>query len=106
MKKNYLLTTIVALLTGDEIADKATSNTRHLPAQGAAPQMEGCLACQTSRGLRHDVRVVVVPRVQSHLRVEPTEQEVGAPLGAGWSCPLDLEAGMIQSFSLLISFFY
>jgi hypothetical protein len=52
------------------------------------------------------VRVVVVPRVQSHLRVEPTEQEVGAPLGAGWSCPLDLEAGMIQSFSLLISFFY
>jgi hypothetical protein len=33
----YLLTTIVVLLTSDEAANKATSNARHLPDQGAAP---------------------------------------------------------------------
>jgi hypothetical protein len=86
--KNYLLTTIVVLLTGNEAADKATSDTRHLFDQGAAPLREDCLAGQRSGSLGRDVRVVVVLGVQSHLRVEPsepTEQEVGAPLRGGRS---------------------
>jgi hypothetical protein len=65
------------------------------------------LAGQRSRGLGRDVRVVVVPGVQSHLRVEPaqpTEQEVSAPLQGGRSRPQDPEAGTIQYFSLLINF--
>jgi hypothetical protein len=60
MKKNYLLTTIVVLLAGDEVADKATSDARHLPDQRAAPSREGCLAGKRSGGLGRDVRVVVV----------------------------------------------
>jgi hypothetical protein len=86
----YLLTTIVVLLAGDEAANKATSDARHLPDQGAAPSRKGCLASQRSRGLGHDVRVVVFPGDQSHLRAEPTEpteQEVGAPLRGGRSRP-------------------
>jgi hypothetical protein len=79
----YLLTTIVVLLTGDEATDKAKLDATHLPNQGAAPSREGCLAGQRSGGLGCDVRVVVVPGVQSHLRielVEPTEKVIGAPL--------------------------
>jgi hypothetical protein len=78
----YLLTTIVVLLAGDEAA--AT----HLPNQGAAPSRECCLASQRSGGLGHDVRVVVVPGVQSHLKTEPAEpaKKGGAPLRGGWSC--------------------
>jgi hypothetical protein len=109
MKKNYLLTTIIVLLVGDEVADKATSDATHLPGQGAAPSREGCLAGQRSRGLGCDVRVVVILKVQSHLRAEPakpTEQEVGAPLRGRRSHPQDPEVGMIQSFSLLVSFSY
>jgi hypothetical protein len=86
----YLLTTIVVLLTSDEVVDKATSDARHLPNQEAAPSKEGCLAGQRSRGLERDVRVVVVPRVQNHLRAESaelTEQEVSAQLRGGRSCP-------------------
>jgi hypothetical protein len=72
----------------------------------SAPSREGCLVGQRSGGLRRDVRVVVVPRVQSHLRAEPaelTEKVIGAPLRSGQSCPQDPEAGMIQSsvFSLV-----
>jgi hypothetical protein len=81
--KNYLLTTIVVLLAGDEAADKATLHARHLPDQGVAPLREGCLAGQRSGGLGRDVQVVVIPKDQSHLRakpVEPTKQEFGAPL--------------------------
>jgi hypothetical protein len=63
----YLLTTIVVLLKGDEAFDKAKSDAPHLPDQGAAPSREGCLAGQKSRGLGRDVRVVVIPGVQSHL---------------------------------------
>jgi hypothetical protein len=102
------LITIVVLLTGDEATNEATSDARHLSDQGVAPSREGCLDGQRSGGLGCDVRVVVVPRVQSHLRAElaePTEQEVGAPLQGGRSCSQDLEAGMIQSFSFLVSFF-
>jgi hypothetical protein len=51
----YLLTTIVVLLTGDEAVNKATSDARHLPNQGAAPLREGCLADQRSGGLGRDV---------------------------------------------------
>jgi hypothetical protein len=79
----YLLTTIVVLLTGDEATDKAKLDATHLPNQGVAPSREGCLAGQRSGGLGCDVRVVVVPGVQSHLRtelVEPTEKVIGAPL--------------------------
>jgi hypothetical protein len=97
------------LLTGDEAADKAISDARHLPDQGVAPSREGSLADKRSGGLGHDVRMVVVPEVQSHLRAElaqPTEQEVGAPLRGRRSCPQDPEAGMIQSFSLIVSFLY
>jgi hypothetical protein len=73
MKFFYLLTTIIVLLIGDEAVDKATSDARHLPDQGATPSREGCLAGQRSGGLGCDVRVVVVPRVQSHLRAELTK---------------------------------
>jgi hypothetical protein len=82
----YLLTTIVVLLAGDEAADKAKSDAKHLPDQGATSSREGCLACQRSGGLGHDVRVVVIPRVQSHLRAEPAEpieKAIGAPLRSG-----------------------
>jgi hypothetical protein len=108
-EKKYLLTTIVVLLAGDEAADKATSDARHLPNQGAAPSWEGCLAGQTFGGLGCDVQVVVVPGVQSHRRAEPTEltkQEVDAPLWGGWSRLQDPEVGTIQSFYLLVSFLY
>jgi hypothetical protein len=54
-EKNYLLTTTVVLLVGDEAADKATSDARHLPDQGAAPLGEGCFAGQRSEGLGCDV---------------------------------------------------
>jgi hypothetical protein len=67
------------------------------------------LAGQRSGGLGRDVRVVVVPEVQSHLRAEPTEpieQAVGATLRGGRSRPQDPEAGTIQYFSLLVSFLY
>jgi hypothetical protein len=37
----YLITTFVVLLTGDEVADKATSSTKHLPDQGVAASREG-----------------------------------------------------------------
>jgi hypothetical protein len=55
------------------------------------------------------VQVVNVRRVQSHLIAEPTEpieQAVGAPLQGERSHPQDTEAGMIQSFSLPVSFSY
>jgi hypothetical protein len=55
------------------------------------------------------VRVVDVHGVQSHLRAEsaePTEQAVSAPLWGGRSDLQDLEGGMIQSFSILVSFSY
>jgi hypothetical protein len=55
------------------------------------------------------VREVDVYGVQSHLRAEPTkptEQAVGAPLRGGRSHLPDPEAGMIESFSLLINFSY
>jgi hypothetical protein len=105
----YCLTTIVVLLAGDEAIDKAKSNVTHIPDQGAAPSREGCLAGQRSGGLRHDVRVVVVPGVQSHLRTklaEPTEKGIDAPLWGRRSRPQDPEAGMIQSFCLLVSVSY
>jgi hypothetical protein len=105
----YLLTTIVVLLVGDEAVDKAKLDITHLPDQGAAPSREGCLAGQRSRGLGRDVRVVVIPGVKSHLRIElaePTEKAVGAPLWGGRSHPQDPEAGTIQSFCLLVSFLY
>jgi hypothetical protein len=108
MKKIYLLAIIVVLLSGDEAADKAKLDAKHLPDQGAAPSKEGCLVGQRSGGLGHDVRVVIIPGVQSHLRVEPvepTEKVVSAPLWSGWSRLQDPEAGMIQSFYLLVSFF-
>jgi hypothetical protein len=82
----YLLTTIVVLLVGDEAVDKAKLDATHLPDQGAAPSREGCLAGQRSGGLGRDMRVVVVPKVQSHFRIELTEQtekDVGAPLRGG-----------------------
>jgi hypothetical protein len=94
----YLLTTIVVLLASDEAVDKAKSNMTHQPNQGAAPSREGCLAGQRSRGLGHDVRVVVALRVQSHLRTEPgelIEKAIGAPLRDGRSHLQDPEAGMI-----------
>jgi hypothetical protein len=61
--KNYLLTVIVVLLTSDEAVDKATSDARHLPDQGASPSRECSLASQRSECLGRDVRVVVVPEV-------------------------------------------
>jgi hypothetical protein len=109
MKMFYLLTTIVVLLAGDEAADRATLDTRHLPDQGAAPSRKGCMAGQRYGGLGRDVRVMIIIGVQSHLRAEmaePIEQEVGAPLRGGRSRPQDLEASMIQSFSFFISFSY
>jgi hypothetical protein len=105
----YLLTTIVVLLTGDEVADKAKSDTTHLPDQGAAPSREGCLAGQRSGGLGRNVRVVVVSGVQSHLRTKPTElteKVVGTPLRGGRSRSQDPEVGTIPSFCLLASFSY
>jgi hypothetical protein len=63
MKKIYLLIIIVVLFIGDEAADKAKSDAKHLPDQGAAPSREGCLAGQRSRGLGCGVRVVVIPGV-------------------------------------------
>jgi hypothetical protein len=67
------------------------------------------LAGQRSGGLGRDVRVVDVHRVQSHLKAElaePIEQVVGAPLQGGQLRSQDLEAGMIHSFSLSLSFSY
>jgi hypothetical protein len=64
-EKKYLLTTIVVLLVGDEAADKATSDARHLPDQRATPSREGCLAGQRSGGLGRDVRVVVIPEFRA-----------------------------------------
>jgi hypothetical protein len=55
MKNIYLLTTTVVVLTGDEAVNKATSDARHLPNQGATPLREGCLADQRSGGLGRDV---------------------------------------------------
>jgi hypothetical protein len=55
------------------------------------------------------MRVVGVHRVQSPLIAEltqPMEEGIGAPLWHGWSHPQDLEAGMIYSFSVSISFSY
>jgi hypothetical protein len=105
----YLITIFVVLLTGVEEADKATSDTRHLPDQEVAASRESWLASQRSRGLEHDVQVVDIHGVQSHLRAEPaelTEKGVGAPLWGGRSRLQDLEAGMIHSFSLPVSFSY
>jgi hypothetical protein len=48
------------LLISLKAANKATSDTRHLPDQGAAPSREGCLAGQRFRGLGYDARVVVI----------------------------------------------
>jgi hypothetical protein len=86
MKKNYLVTTIVVLLTGAKAANKVTLGAWHLPDQGATASREGCLAIQRSECLGCDVWVVDIPEVKSHLRVEPaepTEQAVGAPLRGG-----------------------
>jgi hypothetical protein len=65
------------------------------------------LASQRSGSLERDVRVVGVQGVQGHLSAklaELTEQAIGAPLRGGRSRPQDPEAGMIQSFSLTVSF--
>jgi hypothetical protein len=105
----YLQTTIVVLLAGDEAVDKAKSDATHLPDQGAASSREDCLVGQRFGDLGHDVRVVVVPRVQSHLRTEPTEpteKAVGAPLRGGRPRPQDPEAGTVQSLYILVSFSY
>jgi hypothetical protein len=59
--------------------------------------------------LGHDVRVVDVRGVQSHLiaePAEPTEQAIGAPLLGGWSRLQDPEAATMHSFSLSIRFLY
>jgi hypothetical protein len=109
MTNYHLITTFVVLLIGAEVADKAQSGARHLLDEGATPSREGQLAHQRSKGLRRDVRVVGVRGVQSHLRAEmahPTEQDVSAALRDGLSRPQDLEAGMIHSFSLSVSFLY
>jgi hypothetical protein len=55
MTNFHLITTFVVLLVGAEVADKATSGTRHLPNHGAAASMEGRLASQRSIGLGRDV---------------------------------------------------
>jgi hypothetical protein len=105
----YLLTTVVVLLTGDEAANKAKSDATHLPDQGAASSREGCLTGQRFEGLGCDVRVVVVPGVQSRLRIElaePIEKAIDATLHSRQSHPQDPDAGTIQSFCLLISFSY
>jgi hypothetical protein len=60
MKIFYLVTTFVVLLAGAEVADKATSGTRHLPNHGVATSREGRLDSQRSEGLGCDVRVVDV----------------------------------------------
>jgi hypothetical protein len=94
MVNYYLITAFVVLLTDD----KTQPGARHLPNQGAAPLRKGQLAHQRSRGLGHDMRVVGVRGVQSHLKEEsaqPIEQGVGAPLWGGRSHPQDPEAGMI-----------
>jgi hypothetical protein len=41
MTKNYLITTFVVLLAGDEATDKATSDTKRLPDHEAAASREG-----------------------------------------------------------------
>jgi hypothetical protein len=67
------------------------------------------LAGQRSEGFKHDVRVMDVRGVQSHLiaeLVEPIEQAVSAPLQGRRSRPQDPEVGMIHSFSLSASFSY
>jgi hypothetical protein len=67
------------------------------------------LAGQRSGGLGHDVRVVDVRGVQSHLIAEPTEpieQVIGALLWDRQSHLEDLEVGTIHSFSLSTSFSY
>jgi hypothetical protein len=77
--------------------------------QGAAASKEGWLACQRSGGLGHNVLVVGIRGVQSHLRaepVQPTEQGVDAPLRGRQSRLQDPEAGMIHSFSLSVFFLY
>jgi hypothetical protein len=109
MTNYYLITTFVVLLVGAEAADKAQSHVQHLPNQGVAASMEGRLAHQRSKGLGHDMRVVGIHRVQSHLRVKPAQpmkQGIGAPLRGGRSRPQDLEASTIHSFSLYICFSY
>jgi hypothetical protein len=60
------------------------------------------LAGQRSEGFKHDVRVMDVRGVQSHLiaeLVEPIEQAVSAPLQGRRSRPQDPEVGMIHSLS-------
>jgi hypothetical protein len=107
MTNFYLITIFVILLAGVEAADKVTSDTWHLPDQGASASKEDWLARQRSICLGRDVRVVVVYGVQSHLRTEPaelTEQAVGALLRSGWSRSQDLEAGTIHSFYFSVSF--
>jgi hypothetical protein len=82
----YIVTTFVVLHEGAEVADK-----------GAVASREGWLAIQRSVGLGHDVRVVDVRGVQSHLSaelLEPIEPAVGAPLRGGRSRLQDPEAGM------------
>jgi hypothetical protein len=79
----------LVLLTCAEGANKAQPGVGHLPHQAAVASRDGQLACQRSRGLGHDVRVVGICGVQSPLRAEPTqptEQGIGAPLRGGWSC--------------------
>jgi hypothetical protein len=54
--------------------------------------MEGCQAGRRSKGLGRDVQVVVIPRVQSHLReepAEPIEKAISAQLRRGRSHPQD-----------------
>jgi hypothetical protein len=109
MTNFYLITKFVALLVGGDVANNATSGTKHLPDQGAIGSSEVSLDSRRSRGLGHDVRVVDVHRVQSHLRVElarPTKQVAGAPLWGRRSRLQDPEVGTIQSFALLICFSY
>jgi hypothetical protein len=77
MTNYYLITTFVVLLTSAETTDKAQSGARHLLDQGAATAREDSLVHQRSGRLGHDVRVVCVRGVQSHLRAkmaQPTEK--------------------------------
>jgi pectate lyase len=98
----YLVTIFVVLLTSAEETDKATTSAWHQPDQGVATSREGWLAGQRSGGLGHDVQVVDIRGVQSHLSakpIEPTEQAIGAPLWGGQSHPQDPEAGTILFLS-------
>jgi hypothetical protein len=106
MTNFYLITTFLILLVGAEAADKATLDTRHLPDQWATISREGWLASQRSRALGRDAQVVDARGVQRHLSAEPTEQAIDAPLQGRRPRLQNLEAGMIQSFSLPVSFSY